>query len=277
MTERRHPDSVHPYLAHSAFVGRPIPFAHRGGTSRFPENTVEAFVHAHDLGYRYLETDAHLSADGQLVAFHDTDLSRTCGIDRTIGEMTWAQLAEVQVVGDAAARQGQQDAAGEPGSIPLLRDLLDRFPDAHFNIDAKSDASVSPLCALVDELGAHDRVCLASFSLRRLRRIRRHFGHRVMTNMASPEIGRLLSLGRVGALADTAPVAAQVPPRQGRLPVVTQRSVRRARAAGVPVHVWTINDRPEMQRLLDLGVDGIMTDEVELLKQVFTERGLWPT
>ena len=220
-------------------------------------------THAVALGYAYLETDAHLTADGVLVAFHDLDLSRTCGVDASISEMTSSEVASVTVEGRAG--------------IPRLDELLERFPDAHFNIDAKSDAVVDPLCDLVERLDAHERVCLASFGYRRLRAIRRRFGQRVMTNLAPAEVTRLVSIGPVGAFGADVPVLAQVPTKMGPVTVVTERTLRRAHAAGVPVHVWTINDRPTMERLLDLGVDGIMTDDTELLREVFVARGLWPS
>src|SRR5215203_7343589 len=148
-------DPTHPYLDWDG----PIPFAHRGGTSRHPENTLPAFEHAVRLGYRYLETDVHLTADGVLVAFHDTDLLRTCGHAAEIIDMAWADLAELRVDGR------------EP--IPLMRDLLDRWPDVRFTIDCKADAAVEALAQLIDATRSIDRVCIGAFSHRRLQRLRR--------------------------------------------------------------------------------------------------------
>ena len=223
-----------------------------------------SFEHAVSLGYRYLETDAHRTADGVLVSFHDDDLNRTCGIDARIGEMTASEVA--------GARVRASDGAEYP--IPLMADLFEAFPDARFNIDAKSDAAVEPLCELVRATRSLHRVCLASFSLRRIRLMRSIRGDGLMTNMSPVEIAGVKVLGRVqGDLQRSA----QVPPRRGRVEVVDEHFLRRCRRIGIPVHVWTINDRPEMERLLDLGVDGIMTDETELLRNVFRERALWPT
>ncbi len=246
---------LHPYLVNDG----PIAFAHRGGNVVAPENTVAAFEHAVSLGYRYLETDVHRSADGVLVAFHDADLRRTCGIDATIVELTWDQIADLRVDGT------------EP--IPRLIDLLDRWPDHRFNIDCKSDAALEPLAELIETRTLLDQVCIGSFSLKRLRALRRRLGTDLLTSMAPSEIGSLRLTGRLPGGPSR---AAQVPIAAGRLTVVTERFVANAQRAGAPVHVWTINDRAEMHRLFDLGVDGVMTDDVTLLRDVCVERGIWP-
>jgi glycerophosphoryl diester phosphodiesterase len=250
----------HPYLDWAG----PIPFAHRGGTSSAPENTLPAFEHAVELGFLYLETDVHLTSDGVLVAFHDTDLRRTCGVDLTIASSTWEELREVRVDGR------------EP--IPLMSDLLDRFPTARFNIDCKSDAAVPALVGLVRDRELLDRVCIGAFSHARLVKIRSLLGPRLVTCMSPTEVARLRLAGRV---IGSAPRVAQVPVRAGssraarRVVVVNERFVRRAHAAGIAVHVWTIDEPDEMHRLLDLGVDGIMTDQPEVLRAVLQERGQW--
>jgi len=250
----------HPYLDWDG----PIPFAHRGGTSEHPENTMPAFEHAVSLGYRYLETDVHLTADGVLVAFHDTDLLRTCGHAGEIIDMTWAEIAELRVDGR------------EP--IPLMRDLLERWPDARFNIDCKADAAVETLAQLIDDTRSIDRVCVGAFSHRRLQRLRRRLGPRLLTALSPQEVATLRLTGRV---VGTPRGAAQVPASAGRIEgvgridIVTTSFVRRAHARRIPVHVWTVNDQAEMHRLLDLGVDGIMTDHPELLRSVLESRGLW--
>jgi len=236
----------------------PIPFAHRGGASEHPENTLPAFEHAVELGYRYLETDVHLTADGVLVAFHDDDLERTCGVDARIDELPWSELAVLRVEGTAP--------------IPTMRELMEHFPSARFNIDAKSDDTVDPLCDLVEDLDALDRVCLASFVWRRLRRIRRRFGRRVLTNTSQPETVALVAIGWIPGRA---PKAAQLPPSHGPFSVMTKRVIRNAHRNRNAIHVWTIDDPDEMIRFLDLGVDGIMTDRPDRLREVLVERGEW--
>jgi glycerophosphoryl diester phosphodiesterase len=246
--------SRHPYLDHEG----PIAFAHRGGNVEAPENTLTAFKHAASLGYLYLETDVHSSADGVLVAFHDPDLQRTCGIDANIADLTWAEIAELRVDGV------------EP--IPRMTDLLDRWPDHRFNIDCKSEEAVAPLVELVERRGLMPQICVGTFSSKRLRSLRTRLGSGLLTSMAPSEIA---SLRLAGWLPGTHPRAAQVPTAAGRLTVVNERFISNARRAGVPVHVWTINDAIEMHRLLDLGVDGVMTDDVAMLRDVMIERNVW--
>ena len=244
----------HPYLDGP----RPLAIAHRGGNRHAPENTVAAFEHAVSLGYRYLETDVHLTADGQLAAFHDPDLERTCGVSSKISDLTWAELSELRVDGR------------EP--IPLMKELLARWPQSNFNIDCKSDDAVEPLAALIESSSSLDRVCLGAFSLTRLRKLRKLLGRDLLTSMSPAETASLRLLGRVSGNHAR---AAQVPPSQGPVNVVDERFVARAHRKGIPVHVWTINDADQMRRLLDVGVDGLITDDVLLLKQVYEERGIW--
>ena len=215
-----------------------------------------AFRHAYEVGFRYLETDVHATTDGVLVAFHDEDLDRTCGRPGRIDSMKWSDVATARVGGV------------EP--IPLLVDLLEEFPDARLNIDAKSEASVEPLMATLKRTNSLDRVCIGSFSHKRLTRVRAGLGDAVCTSASPIEVTRWLS-GSVPA----EPHCFQVPVRQAAIPVVTERSVARAQRAGRSVHVWTIDDPVEMQRLIDLGVDGIMTDDVLALHRVAKINGIW--
>ena len=251
---------THPYLDWPG----PIPFAHRGGTSAAPENTMPAFEHAVSLGYRHLETDVHLSADGVLMAFHDSDLSRTCGVDRSIADMTADELAAVRVDGRA--------------SIPTMSELFERFADVRFNIDCKSDAAAGPLAALIRRYEAIDRVCLGAFSHARLTKLRTLLGPELLSCTSPQEVATLRLVGR---LSGHALRVAQVPVRYGApsgptgITVVNERFVRNAHCRGVAVHVWTIDDPGEMHRLLDLGVDGIMTDRPEVLRDVLVERDEW--
>lgn len=216
-----------------------------------------AFEHAVRLGYRYLETDVHVTADGVVVAFHDDDLTRTCGRPGRISTLPWSEVSEARVDGT------------EP--IPRLSDLVEAFPAARLNIDCKSESAVGPLADEVTRLGIVDRVCLASFSDTRIRALRRRLGNDVCTSMATRELALLWASGVNPGRA----AAAQVPVRHGRATVVTKRFVSWAHRRGVAVHVWTIDESAEMHRLLDLGVDGLMTDRPAVLKDVFVERGIW--
>ena len=234
----------------------PIAFAHRGGAGDFPENTMPAFANAVSLGYRYLETDVHATVDGVLVAFHDDDLTRTCGRPGLISKLPWSEVSTVRVDGK------------EP--IPRLVDLFEAFPDARINIDCKADPAVQPLISVLRSAGAVDRVCVGSFAHRRLSRVRSAFGGALCTSMSPVEVTAWLA-----GWVMSAPACAQVPVKQGPVTVVTPRNLRAAHRQQVVVHVWTIDDRSEMVRLLDLGVDGLMTDRCSVLKDVLVERGQW--
>ena len=243
----------HPYLDWPG----PIPFAHRGGASDVPENTMPAFEYAVRLGYRYVETDVQVTADGVLVAFHDNDLRRTCGRPGRISDLPWREVRTALVDGRAP--------------IPLLDELLGEWPELRVNIDCKTDKAVDALVAALRRHQALDRVALGAFSDARLRRLRAVLGPNVCTTLGPGGVAAL----KFGTLRSTAAMAAQVPVQQGPLTVTDEKFVQRAHAKGLAVHVWTIDDAAEMHRLLDLGVDGLMTDRPEVLRTVFQERGLW--
>ena len=261
-----------PYLDGPREAGGVVALAHRGG-AKHPdllgmENTLTAFRHAFDLGYRYLETDVHATKDGHLVAFHDDSLDRVT--DR-VGVIVGLPLAEVTgaVIG---ARLGKQE------HIPLLTDLFEEFPGARFNVDLKAPTAVEPLADLLRRTDAHDRVCVGSFTERSMRRFRRLVERPVAT-----AVGVLAVVAHAYApyplqvqrlLRDDGAVF-QVPHRfRGRL-VVDRRFVELAHASGRHVHVWTVDERAEMEHLLDLGVDGLITDRTDVCKEVLMERGLW--
>ncbi|MEY4373769.1 MAG: hypothetical protein RL219_2538 [Actinomycetota bacterium] len=242
----------------------PIPFAHRGGASEAPENTMPAFELAVSLGYRYLETDVQVTADGVLVAFHDNDLERTTGRKARVSNLPWADVRTALVDGR------------EP--IPLLEDLLGAFPEARINIDCKTDAAVDALVETIGRTGAIDRVCIGAFSASRLRRIRERMGTSLCTSLGPSEVARWLTASTTGRRSMMPQVpCAQVPVTQSGLPIVTERTVAFAHSCGMQVHVWTIDDPDEMHRLLDLGVDGLMTDRPATLKSVLSDRGQWGT
>jgi glycerophosphoryl diester phosphodiesterase len=243
----------HPFLDWDG----PLPFAHRGGASDVPENTMEAFEYAVNLGYRYLETDVQVTADGVLVAFHDDDLRRTTGRAGKISELAWSEVSKELVDGT--------------GHIPRLEDLLGAWPDARINIDCKSNRAVDPLVASLRRTNSLSRVCVAAFSDLRLRRLRKALGPELCSSLGPIELGLL----RFGLLRHPPGLAAQVPVKQGPLTVVNRAFVERSHRVGLQVHVWTIDDATEVHRLLDLGVDGIMTDRPVILREVLEARGAW--
>ncbi|MER5334338.1 glycerophosphodiester phosphodiesterase [Micromonospora sp. NPDC002717] len=249
----------HPYLDAPA----PLAFAHRGGAAEGDENTAAAFARAIGLGYRYVETDVHGTADGVAVVFHDATLTRVTGEPGRIADLRWADLASVRVGGAAV--------------VPRLDEVLDAWPEVRFNVDVKADGGVDPTVATVARANAGDRVLLASFSDARLARLRASTEGRIATSLGMRGVARLRMASLTGRALRLPPsvVAAQVPVRYGRVRVVDRRFLRYAHRLGLQVHVWTIDEPAEMHELLDLGVDGIMTDHVGVLRDVYRSRGHW--
>lgn len=251
-----------------------LALAHRGGATypanRGRENTRYAFQRAIDLGYRYLETDVHATADGRLVAFHDTSLDRVTDRAGAIAQLSFDEVRAARIDGEL--------------QIPTLAELLTAFPHARFNIDAKADSAVGPLSTVIREYEATDRVCLSSFSPRRLRRLRRLLPnvptvtsfYAVAQLRFAPGLSRIPALRR---LLDSPGVALQLPTtyqfRGRRITVLTSSLITAAHRAGKQIHVWTIDDVNEMDRLIDLGVDGIFTDRIDVLKAAALRHGLW--
>lgn len=246
----------HPFLQHDG----PIAFVHRGGPIGSTENTVAAFARAFDLGFRYFETDVHATRDGVLVAFHDRTLRRMTGDRVAIADLDWADLQEFRLDGE---------------QVPLLEELLDLFPRARFNIDPKHDAAVRPLIDVLRTRDVLDRVCLASFSDRRLAFLRVALGPSACTAAGPREVARARAASTLGRPVSIGAQVLQVPPGAGLLDLVDARFIDAAHLVGLPVHVWTLNRRDVIVRMLDLGVDGIMSDDAALLREVLLERGEW--
>jgi glycerophosphoryl diester phosphodiesterase len=219
-----------------------------------------AFESAVRLGYRYLETDVHATADGVLAAFHDDVLDRVTDRTGRVGALSWSEVSEARI-------------GTEP--IPQLEDILAAWPDVRVNIDAKDDASVPLLAEVIARTGAHDRVCVGSFSEGRVRRFRRLTDGRVCTSMGRSAIARLRTASYGPPTWPFGAGCVQVPVRRGRIPIADSRFVAAAHRRDLQVHVWTIDDPDEMGRLLDLGVDGIMTDRPAILREVLEGRGQW--
>ncbi|MFF5042852.1 glycerophosphodiester phosphodiesterase [Streptomyces nigra] len=248
----------HPYLDHPG----PLPFAHRGGAADGLENTALQFRRAVEEGYRYIETDVHTTRDGRLVAFHDATLDRVTDGAGRIADLPWAEVRQARVAGR------------EP--VPLFEELLETFPEVRWNVDLKAEPALHPFLELIERANAWDRVCVGSFSEARVVRAQRLAGPRLATSYGTRGVLnlRLRSWGVPAALRRSA-VAAQVPEAQSGVQVVDHRFVRTAHARGLQVHVWTVNDPERMHRLLDLGVDGIMTDHIDTLRKVMEDRGVW--
>jgi glycerophosphoryl diester phosphodiesterase len=249
------------YLDHT-----PVALAHRGFAPDGRENSMAAFAAAVDLGYRYVETDVHATRDGVVLAFHDATLDRVTDGRGRVADPPWATAR--------LARIGGTDP------IPTLEDLLGTWPELRVNIDIKASRAISPTVEVIERTGAHDRVCIASFSDARRRAVVRALSRPVATSGGTSTTAAFLAAARLGSAAAVRRAVRdvdclQVPERQGPVPVVTRRSVAAAHAAGVQVHVWTVNDPADMRRLLDLGVDGLVSDRADLLRDVLRQRGQW--
>jgi glycerophosphoryl diester phosphodiesterase len=252
-----------PFLEHPG----PIAFAHRGGSAEAPENSWAAFEHAIGLGFRYMETDVRVTADGVPVALHDPNLERVTGQAGLIKELNWDQVKRRPL------RDGRE--------VPRLEDLLGAWPDLRWNIDVKRPEAAGPVAeALRRTVSAH-RVLIAAFSDRRTAMVRAALGHEMGAQLATgagrATIGLLLA-ARTAPFLGLRPgraAAAQVPVRQKGITIVDDAFVRTCHRHEIAVHVWTIDDPLEMVRLLDLGVDGIMTDRPSVLKEVLSRRGEW--
>lgn len=256
---------MHPYLTGST----PIAMAHRGAHGDGAgENSLEAFARAVQLGYGYLETDVHRTADGELIAMHDPTLERTTDGQGEIAQRAWGEIARLRVAGG--------------GRVPRLLELLDRWPDVRWNIDCKAPDAADDLLRVVHRAGALHRVCIGSFDHGVVTRLRGRAGDQLCTAATRNEVRRLVAAARapralrraltVGIAAD----AVQVPAEHDGTRIVTERFVEVCRELGLQVHVWTVDTEAQMHGLLDLGVDGLISDASQLLLDVLTRRAEGP-
>jgi glycerophosphoryl diester phosphodiesterase len=252
----------------------PVAIAHRGRRVLWPENTDTSFQGVYDLGYRHFETDLHLTADGAVVCLHDPTVDRTTNGSGLVEELTLTQLQELDPGFRHVTPEGFPYRSG--GSrIPTLDWLLATYPDVSVVADLKCDAVVGPLVAIIDDLGAHDRVIVGSFSDARLDEFRHLSDRRVATSTGSTSSRLWVLASRVGRGVQGEAAALQLPVRMRGVRVIDEKLVAAAHAAGLQVHAWTVNQPEEMRRLLDFGVDGVITDRPDLLKEVLIERGEW--
>jgi glycerophosphoryl diester phosphodiesterase len=238
--------------------------AHRGGAIEHLENTMPAFQACVDLGDRYLETDVQVTADGVLVAFHDPTLERVTDRRGRVEHLPWSEVAEARIGGR------------EP--ILRLEELLGAWPDVRFNLDIKAAGVLAPLVRLVRRMDIADRLCLGSFSDARIAAVRRLFGPDLCTSLGPRGVAalRLSSYSpRAAGLVRIQAGCAQVPLQLGGRALVDERFVAAAHERGLQVHVWTVDDPTEAAAMLDLGVDGIMTDRPAMLRELLEKRGQW--
>jgi glycerophosphoryl diester phosphodiesterase len=214
-------------------------------------------------GATHVETDVHATRDGVAVISHDPDLTRLVGRDLRIEQLSMAELRRIDL--------------GDGQSFVSLHEALDAFPDVRFNIDVKSERAVNPTASTIVQARAVGRVLITSFSPRRRRSTMELVpgvatsasSDQVLVAVVAAKLGLARALRRVTRDFD----ALQLPERYGFFRLVTARTVRALHACGTEVHVWTVNDPADMRRLLDLGVDGLITDRCDLAREVIDARG----
>lgn len=235
---------------------------------------MEAFSRTVDLGYRFIETDIHVTSDGVVVCLHDPTLDRTTNGRGEVAELPWREVREFDAGHTHLPARGFP-FRGRGVRIPSLEEVARTFPDLGMVLELKADHTEEAVLRVIKRLGMADRVIIGSFSDARLARIRELSGGAVATSTGEEEVSRLVKAAWLGRRAATENVAVQIPPRSGLVPLVTKRTVKAYHRMGLAVHVWTIDDPRQMRRLLDRGVDGIMTDRPDVLRDVFEERGIW--
>ena len=231
-----------------------LPIAHRGGNTDFPENTIASFKKALELGYNCIETDVQVSLDKVVYVYHDSDFKRLLDIDKKVSETRSEEIDTYLLAGEH--------------KIPRLQEVFDQFPETIFNIDAKSWDVVKPLADIIKESNAMSRVYIASFSDRRVRYLSKILGGNVKTVAGTLQVIKFIIGFLTGFRFSFSADFIQVPERKFGITLVSYRSMQYAKRIKIPVHVWTINDQHKMASLIQLGVNGIMTDECEKLKLV---------
>ncbi len=246
----------------------PLAIAHRGGMSLAPENTLAAFGRATALGLTHLETDVQTTRDGHVVCFHDATLRRVTGHPGRVCDLDLADLRRLRVHGTEM--------------IPTLAEAMASFPTTCFAIDLKDEASIGAMAQL---LRTHPRwarrICVAGAWSRWLRRLQDEapgvttaLGWRALTTLIACSRSGVRPVG-LGATGPANGAFAHVPMRLGRLPIHSERVIARAHEHGIRVVVWTVDDATTMRSLLDAGVDGIITDRPDVLREVLISRGQW--
>ena len=255
-----------PYLS----LEHPIRFAHRGSRVLWPENTMHAFHGAVELGYRYIETDVRITKDRQIVVFHDATLERTTNGAGKVADYNLDELGQF----DAAFHFGHESGhplRGQGIGISSLAEVFAEFPDVHFNIDLKGAGMEWAVADVIRQAGREDSVMIGSFIGRRTAKFRRITGGAVATSAGPRETLRMWAASRRGRSINARVQAYQIPFNYKSLPI-DQQYIDAIHSAGAQVHFWTVNDKPDMHRLLDLGADGIVTDRPDLLNEVIEER-----
>ncbi|HEX5672451.1 MAG TPA: glycerophosphodiester phosphodiesterase [Acidimicrobiia bacterium] len=241
--------------------------AHRGSRLLWPENTMTAFRAAAEHGYRLFETDVRVTADAEVVAFHDGALDRTTNGSGPLTAATWDQVAQLDA-GFNHRLRGSFPFRDAGVRVPRFAEVAEAFPDHGLIVDLKAEGTVEPLVRTLFEMEMTERVIVGSFSGERLERFRHLTGDSIATSTSPQETIEAVAAASTGGRLAGPAAALQIPVTWSGVPVLTRRLVEAAHAGGRLVHVWTINRRIDMERCLDLGVDGLITDRPDLLKEL---------
>ena len=256
------PAAEHPFFAQ--FEHHPLVMAHQGGNGLWPDNTQYAFERAVALGVDVLEMDTHSTADGVLVVIHDDTVDRTTDGTGLVHDLSLAEIKALDAGYNWTSDDGQTyPYRGQGVTVPTLEELFVAFPTTPMNIEIKqAEPSIAvPLCRLIRDYDRAEKVLIASFHQKAIDEFRRECPE-VATATGQNEVIALFVLSKVlleGAYRPNAE-AVQVPEYRSGLHVITPRFVDAAHSRNLQVHAWTINDEEDMQRMIDLGVDGIITD-----------------
>ena len=229
-------------------------FVHRGYSNNYLENSLESFEAAVKLGYRFIETDLRCTLDDEIVTFHDKDLKRILNIDIKIKDLTLIEIRKL---------------LEKKGYIPTLIEILSKFPDIFFNIDLKEQSTLERSMEIVNKMNAFHRVCFASFNSSRIKEVYDNFPEAI-TSMGISDVIKF----KLFYLNATHSNVLQIPIKWKGIKVFSKSLLKRAHNNSLKVHLWTINDESLMNELIELGVDGIMTDEAEILMKVMKQKGL---
>ena len=263
----------HPYFD----LPRPVPIGHRGAAGEAPENTLPSFERAVAQGAQILESDVHLSRDGVVVIHHDDELGRTSDGRGPLAARSWAELRALDAGWCFSPDGGRSfPFRGRGVRIPSLAEALEAFPDMRFNLEIK--AATPGLVERTLELVADraERTLLAAADDAIMASLREHLkrtGVPVAVGASAGDVVRFVRSAIDGTPPPPGPMALQVPPDFGGRPVVTPRFLAHAHAHGLHVHVWTINEPAEIERLLELGVDGVMSDFPARVVEAIARRG----
>jgi glycerophosphoryl diester phosphodiesterase len=257
-------------------AARPLVIAHRGGGGLIPENTLQAFEYSARMGVDVLELDVHSTRDGALVVMHDRSVDRTTDGRGRVGEMTLSELKKLDA-GFLFSPDGGRTFPfrGRGVTVPTLEEIFAALPRMTFNIEPKQSepSIIKPLCALIRQRKMIDKTIVGSFRQAALDEFRRECPE-VATSASPSEVSQFLLMSKTGIGASYSPPmqALQIPERAGSLQIVSKDFVETARRLNLKVHVWTVNETEDMKRLLDIGVDGIMTDYPDRLLDLLNRK-----